>query len=182
MPVQQTTLLFNVATPGISRRDLRAFAKRLETEVASSRSFTCLVTGDEELRRLNREFRKKDYTTDVLSFPSGLDDFLGEIAISAQRAKLQAAEFHHTLADEVRILMLHGLLHLLGMDHETDRGQMSRAERKWRTALELPPSLTERVLWGRAHALQPASRPALVHAAQEPGGRLKACPTLLPSG
>jgi probable rRNA maturation factor len=152
MPVQQTTLLFNVATPGISRRDLRAFAKRLETEVAGGRSFTCLVTSDDELRRLNREFRKKDYATDVLSFPSGLDDFLGEIAISADRAKQQATGFNHTQADEVRILMLHGMLHLLGMDHETDRGEMSRAERKWRTVFGLPPSLTERVLWGRLSA------------------------------
>jgi len=70
---------------------------------------------------------------------------LGEIAISFERAKEQAGEFGHSVIQEIEILMLHGLLHLLGMDHEADRGQMSRSERKWRASLGLPAGLIERV-------------------------------------
>jgi probable rRNA maturation factor len=145
MPTRQTSLLFQVATPGLARRDARAFARRLESEVARGRSFCCLITNDDELRRLNRQFRKKDYATDVLSFPAlENDDVLGEIAISFDQAKQQAAERHHRVGEEIAVLMLHGLLHLLGMDHETDRGQMARAERKWRSSLGLPAGLIER--------------------------------------
>jgi probable rRNA maturation factor len=145
MPTRQTTLLFQVATPGLARRDARAFAKRLESEVAGGRSFCCLITNDEELRRLNRQFRKKDYATDVLSFPVlDRDNVLGEIAISFDAAKKQAAEHHHAVGEELAVLMLHGVLHLLGMDHETDRGQMGRAEQKWRSSLGLPAGLIER--------------------------------------
>jgi probable rRNA maturation factor len=138
-------LLFRVTTPGLARRNARDFAKRLESEVAGGRGFCCLITNDEELRRLNRQFRKKDYATDVLSFPaSEPDGVLGEIAISFERAKQQAAEHHHAVGDEIGVLMLHGVLHLLGMDHETDRGQMARTERKWRARLRLPVGLIER--------------------------------------
>ena|ERR1700693_1086831 len=146
MPTRQSTLLFQVATPGLARRGARAFAKRLESEVAGGRSFCCLITNDEELRRLNRQFRKKDYATDVLSFPA-LEDknsVLGEMAISFDKAKQQAAEHHHAVGEEIAVLMLHGVLHLMGMDHETDRGQMARAELKWRSSLGLPAGLMER--------------------------------------
>lgn len=146
MPAQRTTLLFSIPTPGVSRRDVKAFAKRLEQEVAGGRPFDCLIANDQELRRLNRQFRKLDHATDVLSFPAeSPDGFLGQIAISFERAKDQAAEYGHNTAREIDILMLHGVLHLLGMDHETDRGRMSRAERKWRGLLGLPPGLIERV-------------------------------------
>ena len=146
MPLQQTALLFQVATPGLARRGALAFARRLEFEVAGGRRFCCLITSDEELRRLNRQFRKKDYATDVLSFPAtDANGFLGEMAISFDRARQQAREHGHAVSEEIAILMLHGVLHLLGMDHETDRGQMARAERKWRTNLGLPSGLIERV-------------------------------------
>jgi probable rRNA maturation factor len=154
MSSQQSTLLFQVATPGVSRRGLHAFMKRLEAEVAGGYAFCCLVTGDQELRRLNREFRKRDYATDVLSFPVGQSFGLsgqaggmphGEIAISYDAARRQSAEFGHDMDQEIRILMLHGLLHLLGMDHETDGGRMLSAERKWRIRLGLPAGLIERV-------------------------------------
>jgi probable rRNA maturation factor len=145
MPTRQTTLIFHVATPGLARRGTRDFAKRLEAEVAGGRGFCCLITNDEELRRLNRQFRKKDYATDVLSFPA-LEPagVLGEIAISFERAKQQAAEHRHAVGQEIGILMLHGVLHLLGMDHETDRGEMASTERKWRERLRLPAGLIER--------------------------------------
>ena len=70
--------------------------------------------------------------------------WLGEIAISADRAAEQAREFGHSRLDEIRILMLHGVLHLLGMDHETDRGRMARAEARWRRKLDLPTGLIAR--------------------------------------
>jgi probable rRNA maturation factor len=120
------------------------FAKRLRDYVAKGRPFHCLITTDAELRRLNRDFRGLDYPTDVLSFPSGGEESLGDLAISVPRARAQAREFGHTVQDEIGILMLHGLLHLLGMDHETDNGRMARAETRWRRKLGLPGGLIER--------------------------------------
>jgi probable rRNA maturation factor len=167
MSSQQSALLFQVATPALSRRALRAFVKRLEAEVAGGRTFCCLITGDSELQRLNREYRGKDYPTDVLSFPSLPSSFPvrvpvgqssglsrqaggspyggGEIAISYAAAQRQSLEFGHDVEQEIEILMLHGLLHLLGLDHETDGGRMLSAERKWRIRLGLPAGLIERV-------------------------------------
>jgi len=138
-------VLFRRAPAELNRRNLERFARTLRGEVAQGAAFTCLIAGDAQLRRLNRDFRGQDYPTDVLSFPNGESAaFLGEIAISAARARAQAAAFGHTLENEIRILMLHGLLHLLGMNHETDRGQMRRAEARWRQRLSLPASLIER--------------------------------------
>jgi len=70
---------------------------------------------------------------------------LGDIAISLPRARAQAHEFRHSTEREIQILMLHGLLHLLGLDHETDRGRMARVEKRWRVRLGLPNGLIERV-------------------------------------
>ena len=142
-----STLLFRRAGTTIARGELRRFAALLRSEVAGGRTFSCLLTDDRELRRLNREFLAHDYATDVLSFPSGSDDPLGDIAISVERAAAQAQEFGHSTDEEIKILMLHGVLHLLGMDHEKDRGAMKREERRWRRTLSLPLTLTE-----RAHA------------------------------
>lgn len=125
---------------------MRAFAKQLQTQVAGDKPFNALIANDAELRRLNKQFRKKDYPTDVLSFPSRPpDESLGELAISWDRAKAQSSEYGHTVSDEVRILMLHGVLHLIGMDHEKDHGEMARAEIRWRKRLSLPVGLIERV-------------------------------------
>ncbi len=136
-------VLFRRAGRGFSRKSLRAFARRLQAEVAGGRPFCCLLSDDRELRRLNRRFLGRDYPTDVLSFPDR-DGSLGDIAISVDRARRQAAEFGHSLEEELSILMLHGVLHLLGMDHERDRGRMRRTEVRWRTALGLPAALLER--------------------------------------
>jgi probable rRNA maturation factor len=139
-------VLFRRAPAELNRRSLERFARTLRGEVARGAGFTCLIAGDTELRRLNRAFLGKDYPTDVLSFPgTSSTGLLGEMAISAARARAQAAAFGHSLEDEIRILMLHGLLHLLGMDHETDRGQMARAEARWRQRLGLREGLIERV-------------------------------------
>lgn len=138
-------VLFRRAPAELNRRNLERFARTLRDVIARGRAFTCLITGDSQLRRLNRAFLGKDYPTDVLSFPDPESPAaLGEMAISAARARTQAARFGHSLEAEICILMVHGLLHLLGMDHETDRGQMARAEARWRQRLALPAGLIER--------------------------------------
>jgi probable rRNA maturation factor len=105
------------------------------------------MTSDAALRKLNRDFRGKDKPTDVLSFPSPEEiarEHAGDLAISLETAARQAASFGHTLRDEVRVLMLHGLLHLSGMDHETDDGEMAARETELRRELRLPTALIER--------------------------------------
>jgi probable rRNA maturation factor len=139
--------------PDELRQPVERFARRLEAEVTRGRPFDCMITSDAELRRLNREFRRKNSATDVLSFPARVGHavtcpelpYLGDLAISLPRARSQAREFGHGTEQEIQILMLHGVLHLLGMDHETDRGQMARAEKRWRARLGLPNGLIERV-------------------------------------
>src|SRR5713101_6830024 len=144
MSASEELVLFRRAPGSLPRRELREFAGSLRDAVARGREFHCLITDDRELRRLNRQFRRADYATDVLSFPSDDAGSLGEIAISADRAAEQAREFGHSRVDEIRILMLHGVLHLLGMDHERDRGEMARAEARWRKKLHLPPGVIAR--------------------------------------
>jgi probable rRNA maturation factor len=156
----------------LRRAAIERFAGRLRKDVAKGRAFDILITGDAELRRLNRDFRGQDYATDVLSFPAagqqtlpdgrGSDGsrteprpgyplagapapFLGDIAISLARARAQAREFGHSIEQEIQILMLHGVLHLCGHDHESDSGAMARAEKRWRASLGLPNGLIERV-------------------------------------
>lgn len=146
MPATDDDLvLFRRAPTGLERPALKAFARTLRDTVAKGRGFHCLISDDRELRRLNRQFLGADYPTDVLSFPLHGDALLGEMAISADRAAAQALEFGHSRFDEIRILMLHGVLHLTGMDHETDRGAMARAEARWRKKLHLPAGLIARV-------------------------------------
>lgn len=145
-----STVTFRRVPSTLTRRAIEKFARKLQTEVAGGRAFECLITGDAELRRLNQKFRSKDHTTDVLSFPApgpwppAPGPLLGSIAISLGRARAQAREFGHAIEDEIRILMLHGVLHLLGHDHESDNGRMARAERCWRARLGLPAGLIER--------------------------------------
>ena len=145
MSVSEDLVLFRRAPASLRRAPLREFARKLRDEVAGGHKFHCLITDDRELRRLNRQFLGHDYPTDVLSFPSAEGaGWLGELAISAARAAEQARDFGHSQLDEIRILMLHGVLHLLGMDHATDRGQMARAETRWRKKLHLPPGVIAR--------------------------------------
>jgi len=139
-----SSVTFRRVPSGVRPLALQRFARRLQREVSNGRVFDCLIAGDALLRRLNHRFRGQDYTTDVLSFPSAAGPRLGDLAISAARARVQARRFGHTTEQEIRILMLHGLLHLLGMDHESDRGRMARAEKRWRARLRLPCGLIER--------------------------------------
>lgn len=150
MSQSDTTVLFRALPTELNfslqeKRALRSFARTLQTHLAGRRSFTCVIADDAELRRLNNAFLQHDYATDVLSFPSHTDaGEIGEMIISAERAGLQASEFGHDRIDEIRILMLHGALHLSGMDHEHDRGEMAAAEQKWREELGLPLTLIVR--------------------------------------
>jgi probable rRNA maturation factor len=138
MPDNAISIVFQHPSPKVRRIELRRFLKDLAREILPRQGVTCLIASDTELRNLNQKFRGKNYATDVLSF------LPEDIAISFDRAAAQAAELGHGVQDEVRILMLHGLLHLSGMDHDTDRGAMARAEIGWRKRLGLPSGLIER--------------------------------------
>ena len=98
------------------------------------------------MRRLNAQFRGRDYATDVLSFPSPtfVEGFAGDIAVSADIAARNAQTLGHSVADEIRILVLHGVLHLAGYDHESDNGEMAGKETRLRRKLGLPAALIER--------------------------------------
>jgi len=136
-------ITYRRAPATLDRSVPESFAETLRDRIARGRDFHCLITNDAELQSLNRTWRKQDRPTDVLSFP-GSDGYLGDIAISLQRARAQAKEWGHAVEDELRILMLHGLLHLKGMDHESDSGAMARTELRWRKKLGLPTGLIER--------------------------------------
>jgi probable rRNA maturation factor len=151
---QNSTVTLRRPSSEIRPFALARFARKLQ-EATGGKPFDCLISGDAELQRLNREFRGKDYPTDVLSFPRAASpaarasrttqlDPLGDIAISLARARAQARQHGHSTETEVRILMLHGALHLAGYDHETDSGRMARAEKRWRNRLGLPGGLIER--------------------------------------
>jgi probable rRNA maturation factor len=133
---------------GLSTSGLTRFLNRARTAIGLLGAVDVLLTGDSTLRRLNKSFRGKDKPTDVLSFPAPSEfaaRHAGDLAISLETASLQAKIYGHTLRDEVRILLLHGLLHLSGEDHETDNGQMAAREAKLRRELRLPAALIERV-------------------------------------
>lgn len=137
-------ILLRNPIPGASRAALQQYLARVQRELKLPGELTVLVTGDDEIREMNRKFREKDKPTDVLSFPSEAANYAGDIAISADIARAQARAMGHSLADELRILMLHGALHLAGYDHEKDNGRMERRERDLRRKLRLPGSLIER--------------------------------------
>lgn len=150
MHVRNATVLFRALPAELQfsaeeKRSLRTFANLLSDRVVNRRSFLCVISDDRELRRLNHSYLGHNYPTDVLSFPShdNLGE-LGEMIISAERAEAQAVEFGHDRIDELRILMLHGVLHLSGMDHERDGGRMEAAEEKWRDEFGLPLNLIAR--------------------------------------
>ena len=133
---------------GVSVASLTRFAGRAQRAAGLRGRVNILVTGSAELRRLNRRFRRADKPTDVLSFPARGNGMAGDIAISAEVAARNARRLGHSPAAEVKILILHGLLHLSGLNHEDrrDRGRMSRREEKLRRRLGLPGSLLQRGL------------------------------------
>jgi probable rRNA maturation factor len=105
---------------------------------------TVAVLPDMRVRALNRQYRRRDVATDVLSFPSDERGYLGDVVIAAGVARRQARAARHPLQTELRVLALHGLLHLLGYDHERDNGRMARVERRLRRSGGLVEGLIER--------------------------------------
>lgn len=135
----------------LSKSGLTRFFNRARNAVGIEGSIDVLLTDDATLRSLNKTFRGKNKATDVLSFPAAENPYghAGDLAVSLDTAARQAATFGHTLRDEVRILLLHGLLHLSGMDHETDNGEMAVREAELRRELRLPVTLIDRVTTGK---------------------------------
>lgn len=138
----------DTATRLPSVRALNRFLAEAQATVRLKGQVTVLLTTNPAIRRLNRQFRGKNKATDVLSFPAmqgpGAEEMAGDLAISVPTASKQAGEQGHPLATEIKVLILHGLLHLAGYDHETDEGQMARRERLLRAKLKLPLGLIER--------------------------------------
>jgi probable rRNA maturation factor len=130
-------------------RPLRGSLARWLADVAPARArgeVTIAVVSDARVRALNRRYRRKDYATDVLSFPGDIERalHLGDIVIARGVARRQAKAAGHTESTELRVLALHGLLHLLGYDHEHDDGEMARLEKRLRRKGGLREGLIER--------------------------------------
>ena len=127
----------------IDAHQWRNFAEQaLQAIDSTKQSVTIVFVSDAAIKKLNRQFRGKNYATDVLSFPTQAEDFerdnqlhLGEVVISVERAAAHAKENGLTFSNEVEQLILHGLLHLSGYDHETDHGEMNRLELRLRKQL-----------------------------------------------
>ena len=157
---------------GLNEAALDRFLLRARKAVGLRGPVNVLVTSSTAIRSLNREFRGHNHATDVLSFPSPSSSFstppsspkalrprkraglLGEIAISADVARQNSARLKHSVAEEIKILALHGILHLAGFDHERDNGEMARKELTLRKALRLPAALIERVQFEPAESAE----------------------------
>lgn len=134
-------VIFETSMNGISAAQIQRFIHRVQKLAEVSGEVDVLISGNKRLQELNHRFRRKNKPTDVLSFPRPLG---GDIAISADIAAENAARYGHGVAEELKILVLHGMLHLAGYDHEFDNGRMARAEARLRAQLKLPASLIDR--------------------------------------
>lgn len=125
-------------TVSIDTGELEAFCRRL-SRVAGVKpeSFSIALVSDRRVAALNRRYRGRPRPTDVLSFAAHGNGYLGDVVISAPTARRQARRYRHSVEDEIKLLMLHGLLHLMGYDHETDNGRMNRREHALRRRLGL---------------------------------------------
>jgi len=148
---ERTAALGTLVTPRSRRlptaRTLARFLSQAQAAVRLRGEVTVLFTTDAAMRKLNRRFRGKNKATDVLSFPAdgiGAEEIAGDLAISVPTALRQAVERNHSLSTEIKVLILHGLLHLAGHDHVADMGKMARRERLLRTRLGLSQGLIER--------------------------------------
>ena len=131
-----------------SAQSLSRFASRVQRELGIEGEVSICVTSSREMQALNRRFRKKNKPTDVLTFTSASEGTAGDIAISLEIAAANAASLGHPLATEVKILILHGMLHLAGYDHEIDDGEMQAREAELRLKFKLPVGLIERAHTG----------------------------------
>ncbi len=149
---------------GLNENSLERFLTKAKRAVGLRGAVTVLVTSSQELRRLNQRFRGQDRPTDVLSFPAEMQPasgFAGDVAISAEIAAQNARQLGHSAAEEVKILVLHGILHLAGFDHEADSGQMARKEERLRKQLRLSAALIERSAGPGANDRRPSGRVTL---------------------
>jgi len=158
---------------GLSASGLSRFLRVAQRAVGLEGEINVLLADDATLRRLNRTFRGKDKPTDVLSFPAGPTtvffgepggpELAGDLAISLETAERQAEQFGHSLRDEVRVLLLHGTLHLAGFDHEVDAGEMAAREAELRQSLGLSAGLIARVSERATRAATTATKqPAII--------------------
>ena len=113
------------------------FATKALAAIGKTDSATIAFVSDKKIRELNRQFRGVDKATDVLSFPAEEPNNLGDVAISVETAATQAKENRLSFENEIAQLVLHGLLHLSGYDHETDNGEMNRLELRLRRKLDI---------------------------------------------
>ena len=140
-------VIFQKRVADLTDLALARFVARARRAAGLKGAVNVLITTGAKMKSLNRRFRGKDKPTDVLSFPAEprpQKPFAGEIAISADLATQNARDLGHSPAQEVKILVLHGILHLRGYDHECDNGQMARREKQLRAKLYLPLGLIER--------------------------------------
>lgn len=122
----------------VNEEVFRRFGARLARTVRlSPESFSAVLVSDRRMREFNRRYRRKSGATDVLSFPLEENGYLGDVVISVETAQRQARKLGHGLQTELQLLLLHGVLHLMGYDHEADNGQMNRRERALRRRLGL---------------------------------------------
>jgi probable rRNA maturation factor len=160
----------------LSRPGLTSFLSRARHAVGLTGEVEVLLADDPTLRRLNKSFRGKNKPTDVLSFPTPAEiahTHAGDLAISLETAARQAAAYCHSLRDEVKILLLHGLLHLSGLDHETDNGEMAAREATLRTKLKLSNTLIERTTAHPRKLLSPPNKKLPLPATKKSASRLK---------
>jgi probable rRNA maturation factor len=139
-------LRVSVASPDglkVETRGLAPWLSRIAPSAARG-DLSVAVVSDRRMRSLNRQFRGKDRVTDVLSFPAETRGFLGDVVIAGGVATAQARASGHPVQTELRVLALHGLLHLLGYDHESDSGTMARVEARLRKKAGLKEGLIER--------------------------------------
>jgi probable rRNA maturation factor len=148
---KRTVIIFQKRVPNLTALALDRFVARARKAARLPGTVNILLTSSSEMKSLNRRFRGKDKPTDVLAFPAEPDPGIsprnqpaGEIAISAEIASHNARKLGHSPAEEVKILVLHGLLHLRGYDHECDNGEMAEREQQLRAKLYLPLGLIER--------------------------------------
>lgn len=126
---------------GAAVTELDRFIRKAQALTRVRGEVAVLITGNARVRALNRRFRRKNKPTDVLSFPRPEG---GDIAISFDIAAGNARRYGHLALDELKILVLHGMLHLAGYDHELDNGRMAAREARLRAQLNLPLALIER--------------------------------------
>ena len=146
-------VILQTEVAGLSKGALERFVLRARRAMGLRGQVNVLVTSSAAVRSLNLRFRKKNKTTDVLSFPStsvlsksGKElKLAGDVAISADIARENSVRLGHSAAQEIKILALHAIVHLAGFDHERDNGAMARKEAKLRRRLGLPAALMERV-------------------------------------